>query len=207
MFIERPASKKSLGQRKPVYGVGINDADYVTGYMDGGRLNQCPYYRVWINMFVRCYSDSFHKKSHTYKGCSVSLEWIKFSAFKEWMKLSDWKGMHLDKDLLYPNNRVYGPDECIFVTPHINSLITDSKAARGAYPIGVCFSKSHNKFSSRCNVNGKKITLGYFDSANDAAKTYREFKASHIEDLAKNYGHDSRLYSALIRRAEFIRNS
>lgn len=38
MFKEIPASKKSLAPRKPIYGVGINDAGYITSLRIDGKL-------------------------------------------------------------------------------------------------------------------------------------------------------------------------
>jgi len=45
-FIEVPASRASLAQRKPAYGIGINDADYMTEQNINGKKVRCPYYRT-----------------------------------------------------------------------------------------------------------------------------------------------------------------
>ena len=95
--------------KKLVYGVGINDADYsvakteVIGHVDGKRKQKrvwgCPYYEVWANMLKRCYSAKCQGKQPTYKGCSVSEEWLRFSNFGRWMEVQDFEGKQLDKDL------------------------------------------------------------------------------------------------------------
>lgn len=62
---------------KLVYGVGINDADYVvqrkeTIEVNGVRKRRlvwvCPYYQVWRTMLRRCYSTKYHDRQPTYKG-------------------------------------------------------------------------------------------------------------------------------------------
>ena len=75
-----------------VYGAGINDADYVVvklgtievnGVRKRKRVWYCPYYRVWTHMLERCYSDKYQDRKPTYKGCSVSEEWLRFSNFRQ----------------------------------------------------------------------------------------------------------------------------
>ena len=91
MFIEVKASKKSLTSRKPVFGVGVNDASYMTNHKDkDGIIKVCPYYRRWKNMLKRCYSSKCQDKNPTYLGCAVSNEWLTFSNFKLWMEGQEW---------------------------------------------------------------------------------------------------------------------
>ena len=110
--------------KKLVCGVGINDADYAVqkletvGYADGKRKQRlvwvCPYYQTWIDMLKRCYSDKLQERQPTYKGCSVSEEWLTFSAFKVWMEKQDFERKQLDKDLLFEGNKVYSAETCVF---------------------------------------------------------------------------------------------
>lgn len=53
-----------MKEKKLVFGVGINDADYnvyKTGIVDGKQtvLWICPFYRKWKDMMMRCYSESW----------------------------------------------------------------------------------------------------------------------------------------------------
>jgi len=60
-----PVTKQSIAQRKLVYGVGINDAEYqVNPAIDGSRV-MCPAYAAWHGMMKRCYSDKYHNKKPT----------------------------------------------------------------------------------------------------------------------------------------------
>lgn len=197
--------------RKLVCGVGVNDADYVvqrketTGYVDGKRKQKqvwmCPYYRTWKAMIERCYSVKYQEQYPTYKGCSVSEEWLKFSAFKAWMEKQDWEGLQLDKDLLIEGNKVYSAGTCVFVTPMVNSFTLDSAADRGEWLIGVYWDKGKNKFKSNCrNPFTKKLEhLGYFTCEEEAHRVWRKRKLELAHELAAIQT-DTRVAEALINR-------
>jgi len=184
MFIEIKASKSSLSKRKLVYGAGVNDADYIVMSIINGKQNGCPYYRKWQAMLQRCYSDKYHAKHPTYKGCTVCDEWLTFSNFKRWMMKRDWKNKNLDKDLLSQGNKIYTSELCLFVSSKINTLLTDKKSNRGDYPIGVSLGKTKKRYESRCNVDGKCINLGYFDTTKEAHEAYKNFKYKLISEVA-----------------------
>jgi len=201
-FIEVPASKKSLGNRRPIYGVGINDADYMTQYQG----ERCPYYMAWKSMIRRCYSKECHLRSPTYIGCSVHKDWHVFSTFKDWMKQQDWKNNSLDKDLLNPGNRVYAEGNCIFVSARINALFNNNKASRGAYPEGVYLQDRGKKFVAEVGVNSKRSKyLGLFDTPEEAREAYINAKHKIIVDIA-NEQDDPRLKNGLLKHAQLLIN-
>lgn len=203
-FIEIPANKSSITKRKLLFGVGTNDADYIVSPKINGRQVRCPYYQRWVNMIERCYSTKTHKRQPTYKDCRVCNEWLVFSKFKDWMITRDWKGLHLDKDLLVMGNKVYAPNLCLFVPHDINNLLGDSAASRGEYPQGVNLHKPSRKFRSSCSVNGDQKCLGYFDTVEGAARAYRVFKSSLIRKAAQDYRSNSLLYNSLNAKADSI---
>lgn len=197
--------------RKLVWGVGINDADYVTekfetiGYVNGKqkqkRVWTCPYYRAWKNMLQRCYSARIHERYPTYIGCTVSKEWHTFSSFKAWMEKQAWEGKHLDKDLLFEGNKVYSAEKCVFVTGLVNGFITDSGASRGDLLIGVDWYKPAGKFRSRCRnpFTKKQEHLGYFACEQQAHKAWVRRKLELAHELAAIQT-DERISKALIDR-------
>lgn len=174
-----------------VHGIGINNADYaISRYeMVNGRSKQvwmCPHYVVWKDMLKRCYSGLELKKHPTYQGCLVCPEWIYFMTFKAWMITQDWDGKQLDKDILVEGNKGYGPDTCRFVNALVNTFLTDHGAARGEWPLGVCWDKDRGRFQAYCNnpFTKKKEHLGRFTCPNEAHEVWRKRKHQHACALA-----------------------
>lgn len=203
-FKEIPASKKSIAFRKPICGIGTNDADYITQPVINGKQMRCPYYVAWASMLGRCYSAKYQASHPTYAGCSVVKEWLTFSNFKKWMKHQDWRGKQLDKDILIVGNKVYSPDTCIFVSSAVNKLLIDSAAKRGDYPQGVAWDKIMGKYRSYCNVNGKLKHLGYFGRANEAEVAYLEFKITHVTKIANDQ--PLNIKNGLLNHVKIFRN-
>lgn len=197
--------------KKLVYGVGINDANYVVKvcetirYVNGKRKRKlvwiCPYYRVWGSMLKRCYSAKYQEKQPTYKGCSVSEEWLTFSVFKSWMEQQDWEGNQLDKDLLFEGNKVYSAETCVFVTQMVNNFTIDSGAARGEWQIGVYWDKNAVKFKAQIsNTFTKKLEhLGLYTSEPEAHQAWlkRKLELAHLLAAIQT---DERVAKALIER-------
>ena len=197
--------------KKLVYGVGINDADYVVtkyetiGCANGKRKRKlvwyCPYYRVWQSMMSRCYSARFQENFPTYAGCTVSEEWLTFSAFKSWMEKQDWEGNQLDKDLLFEGNKIYSAETCVFVTRMVNMFTIDRGAARGEWLIGVHWDKERAKLRAGCNNPFTKKTekLGCFDSEQEAHNAWAKRKLELAHELAAIQT-DPRVAKALVDR-------
>lgn len=202
---------KKLATPRLVYGVGRNDADYVVEkretivYVDGKQKQKkvwvCPYHQTWADMLKRCYSAKTQERQPTYKGCSVSTEWLTFSVFKSWMEKQQWEGNQLDKDLLFEGNKVYSAETCIFVTQAVNNFTTDRGAARGEWLIGVCWNKETKKFKSQCGnpLTKKQEFLGYFDSEQEAHEAWVRRKLELAHELAAIQT-DERVAEALIAR-------
>ena len=193
-----------------VCGVGINDADYVVKeyvyVVVNGKKKQklvweCPYYSTWTCMLQRCYYSKCQEKYPTYKGCSVSEEWLTFSNFKRWMEKQDWEGLQLDKDLLVEGNKVYSPETCVFISGMLNRFFISSDASRGKYMLGVYWNKETGKFKSQCRnpFTKKNEHLGYFDTELEAHLAWKEKK----NELAQRYATkqtDERVIEALLTR-------
>ena len=209
----KDTGKRGVYKRnKLVFGVGINDADYVTDVreiMNGKKVLvwRCPFYRTWVSMLERCYSEREHQRHPTYVGCKVCDEWLLFSNFKRWMEQQDWQGKQLDKDLLIEGNKVYSPETCIFVDVKINSFVTDNGATRGDYMIGVNLDKRRNKFQTRCcnPFTRKQEYLGLFTTELEAHLAWKTRKHELACQLADSeYVTDERLANAL--RTRYLNN-
>lgn len=195
-----------------VFSIGVNDANYpvqkfeTAGYKGAGKqikklIWTCPFYGKWKHMLERCYSKKFHSKRPSYKGCSVFPEWHYFMTFRAWMEKQDWEDKHLDKDLLFPGNKVYSADTCVFIDPKVNGFLTESTASRGEWSIGVYLDKNSGKFKAQCRdvILGKQKHLGLFENPNEAHEVWLAFKLEQAKLLAAEQT-DPRVAEALINR-------
>lgn len=200
MVVESEAyqGKKKIPTNQLTYGFGINDADYQTQ----GRLPKswkCEYKKRWDSLMQRCYSAQFQAKSPTYIGCSVDERWKSFMDFRAWMMTQDWEGKQLDKDLLFPGNKVYGPDTCVFVTQLTNVFTTGRVLGKEGFPRGVALHRGNKKFTSTICIEGRPTTLGYFNTPEEAHECWYEAKKKQSRILAQEQT-DPRVAAALIAR-------
>ena len=189
---------------KLVCGKGVNDRSR-PAVVDGKHVKQ---YDLWKSMLQRCFSEKYQNKYPTYKGCSVSDNFLNYSFFYDWCQEQvgfgkvDDKGRSwcLDKDILFAGNKLYSEDTCIFVPQEINLFFNDRGNSRGDYPIGVYFHKQRGKFMAYCKVNGKLKNLGLFNTQQEAFAVYKPFKEALCKQLALKWQHeiDERLFNAMM---------
>lgn len=193
-----------MSRRTLIYGIGINDANYAVKPIIDGKRVVCPFYRVWQNMLERCYDAKVQARHPTYMGCTVAPEWHRFSTFEKWMAAQPWQGRELDKDLLRPGNKVYGPDFCRFVPQRVNKVLNDSAAIRGEYPVGVYWLKHSKRFVAKGRgTGGDQLHLGTFNTAAEAFHFYLRFKSLVVFAMVKrmmNDAYDSEIGEALFHR-------
>ena len=170
-----------------VFGHGINDLDEPTEFYTGRRRRGCPFYRTWVDMLQRAYSKKWKEKHPTYEGVTATPEWWSRRAFTEWMRGQEWEGRQLDKDILRPGNKIYGPDTCLFVPREINTLLRNTASVRGTYPEGVSYDKEHKKLRSRIKINSKTMYLGDFTDVNEAEAAFLRAKIAEIHRKADKY--------------------
>lgn len=99
------------------------------GWLSSNKLNR-KIYDTWYDMIKRCYSDKYHQREPSYIGCTVNIRWKYLSNFVKDISnipgYSIWsqsfnQHMALDKDILVPGNREYGPGLVCFVDMKTNS--------------------------------------------------------------------------------------
>ena len=189
-----------------LYNEGICD---ITG-SDNGKQTKC--YETWKGMFRRCYSDEWHKREPTYKGCVVCEEWKIYSNFKKWYDENyyeiDEENMQLDKDILHKGNKIYSPENCIFTPKIINCIFTKTNANRNDICIGVQYNQDKSyKYKSQASYYNfekhkkQKINLGKYNDKLEAFNAYKQFKESYIKEMADRYKGKIpiKLYEALYR--------
>lgn len=181
-----------------VFGVAINDVDYrckeqiTIGWRDGKQVQKtiwiCPAYRNWRNMLNRCYSPKFQVNHQTYIGCSVSEEWLSLSTFKKWHDENFSEGLHLDKDVIIEDNKIYSAKTCAYVPRYINALLTDHRGARGEWPLGVSWNARDKRFMSQCSFGeGKSRPLGSFHDPMEAHFAWICAKIKRTKEVVEMY--------------------
>ena len=180
--------------KKLVHGVGINNLPY--------PIKHCPFYERWRSMLCRCYSSKFHLSNTSYENCYVCEEWKYDLNFKTWMEKQEWQGKVLDKDIIFPGNKIYSPETCIFVSVEINLLVVKNKKNR-IYPLGVYKSSTSKKFDSKIRINGKSLFLGSYCTLTEAHREWQKFRIYYLKKVASQQI-DDRLKDALINIANIV---
>jgi len=164
-------------------GVGyIGEGKYRT-YSNNQKSKRSPQYVKWMSMLVRCYDPKRKLETPAYMECTVCDEWLNFQNFAKWYDENiyefDGELIHLDKDILIKNNRIYSSETCLLVPESINRLIRRGRINKGILPIGV--SLEGNKYKSACRYNNKQKYLGLFDTPEEAFKAYKKYKENLIK--------------------------
>ena len=177
---------------------------------DGKTVNTWEYHK-WQSMLRRCFDNKYKERNPTYKDVTCCNRWLCFANFLEDLEILkqeyNWDDdikLNLDKDILNKNNKIYGLENCVLVPQRINLLFIKKDTNRGEYPIGVCYNKQSKKYQAFCNINGKKIGLGYYSTPLEAFNVYKIAKEQEIKRVAeecvsKGYiTQESRLYNSMM---------
>jgi hypothetical protein len=169
---------------KKIHGVGyLGEGVYKAKY-DNGR--KTPAYASWHNMLERCYSEKDRYKHPSYESCNSSQEWHNYQTFADWYENEwyqiDFERMHLDKDILLKNNKLYSSETCLIVPQKINMIFTE-QPNKYRLPSGISLTQSGKYHSA---YNG--IRLGNFEILEEAIAAHDNEKRIHIKELVSEYG-------------------
>lgn len=91
-------------------------------------------------------------------------------------------GLHIDhKDGDKDNNKLSNLE---YVTARENQLRLHKRTKGGS--VGVCLSKPRNKYMAAITINRKKVTLGYYDTENEATAAYMAaYKLTEMFDMER----------------------
>lgn len=199
---------------KKVRGIGSNDAPegYVIvkyEYVEGKRIKvwECPIYSHWTNMLTRCTSekgkysyDYSQEHNGVYVGVTCNEDWLSFWKFREWCITQDYKGNHLDKDLLGDGTH-YGPETCCFIPASINCSINRGRG--GNLPFGVGYGNNKTlPYTSQVVVENEVLyKMKSFSTVDEAHNYWKEGKILALQILADKYFNlgkiDNRVYGGL----------
>lgn len=152
-------------------------------------------------MIRRCYDEKAIERRSCYLGCFVCKEWLYLSNFMAWYNQNCKPGYQIDKDILIKGNKIYSPETCLCVPRRINALFISARSARGKYPIGV--TRHYKKFEAQINYGHRSVSLGDYDTPEEAFAAYKTAKEAYIRQIAQEYYDKGeitqRVYDALMR--------
>ena len=172
--------------RKLVYGVGINDVmiPYFT---------KTTIWKTWNGIIRRTDNRDpkwIEQSKKSYLDCTLDSRWYKLSAFKEWIEQwDDFENKEVDKDILIPGNKIYGPDTCLMVRPIVNAWFKPDRN-RGDLPRGICWNtawkrgKSSNPYRAQITpIGGKRTGLGVYGTIEEASAVFEKARKEQIKIL------------------------
>lgn len=176
-----------------IQGIGFDSGKF--GYLkEGPRVNgkrtQEKVYKLWNDVFQRCYNSNSHKTKPTYAGCSVNSDWWDYQDFAKFYHEDIYRqeGWQLDKDLITKGNKEYGPATCAFIPRTINNFVLYSKERRGDCPKGVTYNKPYKKYNVQGNNEfGEKILNIYVDDPYEGFLIFKQFKEDTAKKMAQLY--------------------
>jgi hypothetical protein len=176
-----------IGQVRNPYDRSVSGVGY-----DGEgvyKTNTTPFdysmWQAWKKILLRCYDERFRHKYPAYEGCTVCEEWFCYQNFAEWYSCN-YKDfgegrMHIDKDIIKKNNKVYCPEYCLVLPQRFNMIFVNQPNKYGL-PSGISLTQSGKYHAS---YNGKR--LGNFKTLDEAIKSHDAAKRIHIRNLVEEY--------------------
>lgn len=138
-------------------------------------------YYTWVGMKTRCGNPNVSAyRNYGGRGISVCKRWESFEFFLADMGVKPSKGYEIDRINVNGN---YEPGNCRWVLPSQNALNRRQTGGGVAYK-GVTFIARNNKYRARIVANDKRVHLGVFDSAKDAAMAYDTAARQHHGEYA-----------------------
>ncbi len=143
----------------------------VTHGMTGTKI-----YIVWRNMLARCMNPN--STGYTYygaRGITVCENWLTFEGFYAWAKDGHRDGLSLDR---CSNELGYSSDNCRWVSRQEQM---QNRRVRGRY-LGVY--KRGPKWRARVHWESEDVSLGTYDTPEEAAKARDKFVIEHYDKCA-----------------------
>lgn len=173
--------------QKAVFGRGFIGSGEFSPSDASGKPS--PEYRRWKAILSRCYNPIPHAKDLSYKDCEVCEEWLNFQNFAGWLSSQEHykKGYEIDKDLLVPGNKVYGPETCCMLPREVNTAITGkTDSCENGLPCGVHWHRKNSCYVVSV-VTDTEDYQGSFQCLEKAIEVSKSTKEAYIKRLAEKY--------------------
>jgi transcription elongation factor Elf1 len=127
---------------------------------------------IWRGILERCNNTNAKIYQHYgAKGITICDEWLSYEVFKKWSLSSNYTDtLSIDRK---DTTGGYTPSNCRWVTPLVQSQNQGLYKTNTSGYKGVSFKKG--KYEASISDNNKRIHLGRFTTAEDAAKAYNAY--------------------------------
>lgn len=169
---------------KTVYGIGFIGLGKHIPSLNG---KDTKLYKLWASVICRTYHEYSLIRYPTYRNVEICEEWLCFQNFADWCLSNPYYnlGYCLDKDILSSSDKIYSPDTCCFIPHEINVLFLEKRCDKGNLPTGV--TERSGRYRASVSRKGSKISLGTYDTVDEALKVYKEAKETRIKELARKW--------------------
>lgn len=131
-------------------------------------------YGTWSQMMSRCYNET--NEAYSYyggRGITVCDEWHIVANFIADMESTYKEDLTIDR---IDGDKGYCPDNCRWESRSTQAQNTRAISKKNTSGFrGVYFHKKREKYAATICSSGKRVHIGYFDTALDAGKAYNKY--------------------------------
>ena len=171
---------------KTIFGIAcLGDGKY--GSWKNSRGSRDTYLN-WVAMLQRCYVDMNGKYPAYYGICTVCNEWLNYQNFAEWYESHYYyipnERIHVDKDIKFKDNKMYGSNTCILVPQKINEIFHRSRPKT----IDSDLPETIKRYAKGYQVSFRGESLGVYPTIKECLEKYNTKKIDYIRELVNGYG-------------------